>query len=214
VPLFDRGRWRRVSEPREAARNRRLRAVHGSPAEQATIDRGRAEDRRVPKPDRVLAPHTAGPRGWALPNSQKRLDQPTYATLPAWERRRPSPRRDWAGSTFVKMVDLSGVLSNQDLKRRLGGVVEKLAAVRTRGEVRERPSCRQRPRRPGWVVRAVIDVLAGRGEPMRAKDIHAAVEALIGEPVAWSSVKQALASHVSGPSPCFVRIARGRYVLA
>jgi len=49
---------------------------------------------------------------------------------------------------------------------------------------------------------------------MRAKDIHAAVEALIGEPVAWSSVKQALASHVSGPSPCFVRIARGRYVLA
>jgi Homing endonuclease associated repeat/Recombinase zinc beta ribbon domain len=59
VPLFDRGRWRRVSEPREAARNRRLRAVHGSPAEQATIDRGRAEDRRVPKPDRVLAPHTA-----------------------------------------------------------------------------------------------------------------------------------------------------------
>jgi hypothetical protein len=57
VPLFDRGRWRRVSEPREAARNRRLRAVHGSPAEQATIDRGRAEDRRVPTPDRVLAPH-------------------------------------------------------------------------------------------------------------------------------------------------------------
>src|SRR5664280_1913503 len=57
VPLFERGRWRRVSEPREAARNRRLRAVHGSPAEQATIDRGRAEDRRVPKPDRVLAPH-------------------------------------------------------------------------------------------------------------------------------------------------------------
>ena len=51
VPLFDRGRWRRVSEPREAARNRRLRAVHGSPAEQATIDRGRAEDRRVQKPD-------------------------------------------------------------------------------------------------------------------------------------------------------------------
>src|ERR1035441_3597422 len=62
VPLFDRGRWRRVSEPREAARNRRLRAVHGSPAEQATIDRGRAEDRRVPKPDRVLAPHTHGHR--------------------------------------------------------------------------------------------------------------------------------------------------------
>jgi hypothetical protein len=69
VPLFDRGRWRRVSEPREAARNRRLRAVHGSPAEQATIDRGRAEDRRVPKPDRVLAPH--------------RLSESTQAQIPA-----------------------------------------------------------------------------------------------------------------------------------
>jgi hypothetical protein len=54
-----------VSEPREAARNRRLRAVHGSPAEQATIDRGRAEDRRVPKPDRVLAPHTLTPAEFA-----------------------------------------------------------------------------------------------------------------------------------------------------
>jgi hypothetical protein len=59
VPLFDRGRWRRVSGPRETARNGRWRAVHGSPAEQATIDRGRAEVRRVPKPDRVLAPHTS-----------------------------------------------------------------------------------------------------------------------------------------------------------
>lgn len=43
---------------------------------------------------------------------------------------------------------------------------------------------------------------------MRAKEIHAAVEALIGEPVKWSSVKQALASHVIGPSSRFLRIAR------
>ncbi|HEV7938047.1 MAG TPA: hypothetical protein VGP18_08495 [Solirubrobacteraceae bacterium] len=49
---------------------------------------------------------------------------------------------------------------------------------------------------------------------MRAKDIHAAVEVLVGGPVAWSSVKQALCSNVSGPLPRFVRVARGRYVLA
>jgi len=49
---------------------------------------------------------------------------------------------------------------------------------------------------------------------MRAKDIHAAVEALVGEPVAWSSVKMALASNAAGPSRRFVRVARGRYVLA
>jgi hypothetical protein len=49
---------------------------------------------------------------------------------------------------------------------------------------------------------------------MRATDIHRAVEALVGESVSWSSVKNALASNVSGSSPRFVRIARGRYMLA
>jgi hypothetical protein len=49
---------------------------------------------------------------------------------------------------------------------------------------------------------------------MRATDIRAAVEALLGESVAWSSIKGALASNVSGSTPRLVRIARGRYVLA
>lgn len=49
---------------------------------------------------------------------------------------------------------------------------------------------------------------------MRATDIHAAVEALVGEPVKWSSIRTALASNVSGSSRRFVRIARGRYTLA
>jgi hypothetical protein len=75
-------------------------------------------------------------------------------------------------------------------------------------------SSRQRPRRHGWVTKAAVTVLAEQDEPMRAKDIHAAVEALVGGPVAGSSVKQVLSSNVSGPSPRFVRIARGRYVLA
>lgn len=114
----------------------------------------------------------------------------------------------------AKKMDLIGVLSNQDLQGRLSRVVKKLATVRASGRVREPRSCRQRPRRPGWVTRAVVTVLAERDEPMRAKDIHAAVEALVGGPVVWSSVKQALASNVGGPSPRFMRIARGRYVLA
>lgn len=54
----------------------------------------------------------------------------------------------------------------------------------------------------------------GRREPMRAKDIHAAVAALVGEPVSWGSVKSALAANVSSSSACLVRVARGRYVLA
>jgi hypothetical protein len=64
------------------------------------------------------------------------------------------------------------------------------------------------------VLKAVVRVLADREEPMRAKEVHAAVEALLGEPVACSSVKAALAANVSGSSRRFVRVSRGRYVLA
>ncbi|HEV3070436.1 MAG TPA: hypothetical protein VGY76_03300 [Solirubrobacteraceae bacterium] len=63
------------------------------------------------------------------------------------------------------------------------------------------------------MLKVIVQVLADRGEPMRAKDIHAAVEALVGEPVPRSSVKGALASDVAGSSGQLVRVARGRYVL-
>jgi hypothetical protein len=71
-----------------------------------------------------------------------------------------------------------------------------------------------RHRRAGWVVRAVEQVLAEHGEPMQAKAVHLAVEALLGQAVSWSSVKGALADHVAGRSPRFVRVGRGRYRLA
>lgn len=66
---------------------------------------------------------------------------------------------------------------------------------------------------PGRIIKAIVRVLADRQEPMQAKAVHAAVEALLGEPVSWSSVKAALAANVLGPSPRFVRVARGRYRL-
>jgi len=94
-------------------------------------------------------------------------------------------------------------------------LTEKLAAVRANGALpRVVASQRLRSRRPGWVIDALVQVLGGRGEPMRAREIHAAVEAMLGEAVAWSSVRGALASNVSGSSPRFVRVARGWYVLA
>jgi hypothetical protein len=112
-------------------------------------------------------------------------------------------------------MDLIGVLSNHDLQGSLGRLAKKLAVVRASGEPRRQlVACRQRPRRPGWVLKAVVQVLGDRGEPMRAKDIHAAVETSLGAPVAWSSVKASLAANVSGTSSRFVRVARGRYVLA
>ncbi|HTW43104.1 MAG TPA: HTH domain-containing protein [Solirubrobacteraceae bacterium] len=77
-----------------------------------------------------------------------------------------------------------------------------------------RPGIAARHRRAGWVVEAIVRVLAERQEPMQAKEVHAAVEALLGEPVRWASVKAALAANVVGPSPRFVRVGRGRYRLA
>jgi hypothetical protein len=97
-------------------------------------------------------------------------------------------------------VELIGVLSNHDLQGSLGRLAGKLAAVRASGvQPRAVPSQRLRCRRPGWVIDALVQVMGGRGEPMRAREVHAAVEAMLGEAVAWSSVKGALASNVSGP---------------
>ena len=45
---------------------------------------------------------------------------------------------------------------------------------------------------------------------MQAKAIHSAVEALLGEPTRWASVKAALAGNIAGPFPRFVKVARGR----
>lgn len=73
---------------------------------------------------------------------------------------------------------------------------------------------RSRHRRHDWVLDAVIRVLADRQEPMRAREVHGAVEALLGEPVRWGSVKKCLSSNVAGVSPRFVRVARGRYAVS
>jgi len=45
---------------------------------------------------------------------------------------------------------------------------------------------------------------------MQARDVRAHVETLLGEPAPWS-VKATLAGNLEGPTPRFVRVARGRY---
>jgi len=67
--------------------------------------------------------------------------------------------------------------------------------------------------RHGWVLEAVTHVLESSAEPMQAIAVHAAVEEMLGEPVVWSTVKNALASNVGGEAPRFERVGRGRYQL-
>jgi hypothetical protein len=118
----------------------------------------------------------------------------------------------------LRKIEVLGTYSNHDLQgslARLARLARKLAAVRTGGRPRRRlTTCRQRPRRPGWVLRAIVGVLADHGEPMRVKDIHAAVETALGESVAASSIKTALIANATGPSRRLVRVAPGRYMLA
>jgi hypothetical protein len=57
-------------------------------------------------------------------------------------------------------------------------------------------------------------VLSESVEPMRVRDIHAEVEALICQHVSPSAVKNWLARHAKGDQALFVRLARGRYRLA
>ena len=110
---------------------------------------------------------------------------------------------------------LVAALAAQDIGSGLAHLAKKLAQLRASdGQPRATLCRRQRPHRPGWVVDAVAQVLADRAEPMRATDIHAAVEALLGETVCLGSVKNALVNNITGPNRRFVRIGRGRYVLA
>jgi len=55
------------------------------------------------------------------------------------------------------------------------------------------------PPRIGAVVDTIIEVLELADRPMRARDVHAAAEELLGQPIKWSSVRATLAAHASGP---------------
>jgi hypothetical protein len=61
------------------------------------------------------------------------------------------------------------------------------------------------------VLATVTCVLELAGQPMQAREIHAAAEQLAGEPLRWASVKATLAAYASGSDPRFRRIRRGIY---
>ena len=77
-----------------------------------------------------------------------------------------------------------------------------------------RPRRVDRRMRQGVVERLVLDVLRSAPEPMRVKDIHAMAEAVLGEPLAVSTVKNFVAGAVQGDRPLLVRASRGQYVVS
>ena len=73
---------------------------------------------------------------------------------------------------------------------------------------------RPAPAKVSPVLETVTMVLEPAGEPMRAREIHAAAERLAGEPLLWKSVKAALSADVTGEHPRFRRVRRGVYQTA
>jgi hypothetical protein len=120
-----------------------------------------------------------------------------------------------SGSIGKVVSELLAVLAAQEARAEFSRLAGKLAGLRAsdaQPEGHHEP--RLRPRRPGWVLDAVRDVMADQAGPMRVAHVHAAVEAWLGESVSVNSVSWVLASHSGGSSPLFMRVARGRYVLA
>lgn len=107
------------------------------------------------------------------------------------------------------------MLVSPEIREGLEVVAKKLAAVRAGGG-RPRPikSRRTRRYRPGWILDQVLAVMTDQVRPMRAIEVHAAIEARFGETVSKESVNSCLSIKANGEAPLFIRVARGRYVLA
>jgi hypothetical protein len=120
-----------------------------------------------------------------------------------------------SGAIDKVVSELLAALAAQEARSVLSRLAEKLAGLRdSDAKPRAITSRRLRPRRPGWVLDAVREVMADQVGPMRVAQVHAAVEALLGEAVSKDSVSWCLSAGAHKKERLFVRIARGRYVLA
>jgi hypothetical protein len=110
---------------------------------------------------------------------------------------------------------VSELMAAHEARAGLSRVAKKLADLRASdAQPRAITSRRLRSRRPGWVLDAVREVMADQAGPMRVAQVHAEVEALLGEAVSKDSVSWCLSAGAHKKERLFVRIARGRYVLA
>jgi hypothetical protein len=111
-------------------------------------------------------------------------------------------------------MGLLGCYSNPEIQGRLRRLSEKLERLAASDAAPRLSSRRDRKLRSGLVPKAIERVLVASGKPMRARDIHAEVEELLGVSVPASSVKNWLAKQVRDRQPQVVRLERGRYRLA
>ena len=102
-------------------------------------------------------------------------------------------------------MELSGALLNPRLQVELAGLVRLCEQLAGR-DTDPRPSGRALRRRQGSVLTAATNVLERAGRPLRVRDVHARVEELLGAPIPFSSVNEALSTHASGRHQRFRRV--------
>jgi hypothetical protein len=108
-------------------------------------------------------------------------------------------------------MGLLGTYSNPAIHERLRQLSEKLDRLAA-SDAALRPSGRHDLRlRGGLVPRTIEQVLTEAPGPMRARDIHAAVEDLLNRSIPTSTVKCWLTKSTQGEQPRLVRLGRGRY---
>jgi hypothetical protein len=123
----------------------------------------------------------------------------------------PSNQESSASGNLV--AEVTKVLASVD-RSQLSYVAKQLRRLRASdAQPRAIKSQRKRDRRPGWVMDAVVRVLADEGGPMRLTHVHAAVERSLGLAVSKYSVSWCLSSGVRGKEPRFERVSYGRYRL-
>jgi hypothetical protein len=148
------------------------------------------------------------------PTSCLRALQSAWLSRSDSARPRMAPRGFRASAREPKTsMGLDGHGSNRDLEARLDRATARIAALEPGGG---RTSATSRPfrqrRRPGDLEAAILAVL-GSATELRARDIHAGVETMLGQRVATSSVKNWLARAASRSPAAVVQTARGRYRL-
>jgi hypothetical protein len=108
-------------------------------------------------------------------------------------------------------MDLPGRLSNSILQRSWVNLAGELDALRS-AERSALPSGRPERFRRRGEVRGVIERLLGEADaPMRAREIHRAVERDLGEPVPWSSIANCLRRNSAGDHDRFEKVGLGVY---
>jgi hypothetical protein len=119
-----------------------------------------------------------------------------------------------SGAIDKVVSELLATLSTQEVRSGLSRLAKKLADLRA-SDARPRvvTSGRLRPRRPGWVLDAVVRAFGDQAGPMRLMDIHAAMEQELSQSVSIESVSWCLRMGTRGLDPQFIRVARGRYAL-